>query len=175
MVSDWNCFKYFCIYFLYCNDQVHTDFLITLYKTYCFSTTTVVTRTRFSVTLYVLYIASFLQRTHTHTHTQTHTKTHTRTSNHRQQIYRRLQIWTVDSNLWLWSICSLHRPICLLIYLHTTLFRRTGLNRPKQVQNNFILLVRRIKDSLQPWWFVTSVIKAILSSRDRLTQTVNRL
>jgi hypothetical protein len=30
MVSDWNCLKYFCV-FLYCNHQVHRDFLITLY------------------------------------------------------------------------------------------------------------------------------------------------
>jgi hypothetical protein len=30
MVSDWNCLKYFCL-FLYCNHQVHRDFLITLY------------------------------------------------------------------------------------------------------------------------------------------------
>jgi hypothetical protein len=30
MESDWNSFKYFCV-FLYCN-QVHRDFLITLYK-----------------------------------------------------------------------------------------------------------------------------------------------
>jgi hypothetical protein len=30
MVSDWNCLKYFCV-FLYCNYQVHRDFLITLY------------------------------------------------------------------------------------------------------------------------------------------------
>jgi hypothetical protein len=32
MVSDWNCLKYFCV-FLYCNHQVHRDFLITLYYT----------------------------------------------------------------------------------------------------------------------------------------------
>jgi hypothetical protein len=32
MVSDWNCLKYFCV-FLYCNHQLHRDFLITLYKT----------------------------------------------------------------------------------------------------------------------------------------------
>jgi hypothetical protein len=31
MVSDWNCLKYFCL-FLYCNHQVHRDFLITLYN-----------------------------------------------------------------------------------------------------------------------------------------------
>jgi hypothetical protein len=31
MVSEWNCLKYFCV-FLYCNYQVHRDFLITLYK-----------------------------------------------------------------------------------------------------------------------------------------------
>jgi hypothetical protein len=31
MVSDWNCLKYFCV-FLYCNHQVHRDFLITLYN-----------------------------------------------------------------------------------------------------------------------------------------------
>jgi hypothetical protein len=30
MVSDWNSLKYFCV-FLYCNHQVHRDFLITLY------------------------------------------------------------------------------------------------------------------------------------------------
>jgi hypothetical protein len=30
MVSDWNCLKYFCV-FMYCNHQVHRDFLITLY------------------------------------------------------------------------------------------------------------------------------------------------
>jgi hypothetical protein len=30
MVSDWNCLKYFCL-FLYCNHQVHREFLITLY------------------------------------------------------------------------------------------------------------------------------------------------
>jgi hypothetical protein len=30
-VSGWNCLEYFCV-FLYCNDQVHRDFLITLYK-----------------------------------------------------------------------------------------------------------------------------------------------
>jgi hypothetical protein len=30
-VSDWNCLKYFCV-FLYCNNQVHRDFLITLYN-----------------------------------------------------------------------------------------------------------------------------------------------
>jgi hypothetical protein len=30
MVSDWNCLKYFCI-FLYCNQQVHRDFFISLY------------------------------------------------------------------------------------------------------------------------------------------------
>jgi hypothetical protein len=30
-VSDWNCLKYFCV-FLYCNHQVHRDFLITLYN-----------------------------------------------------------------------------------------------------------------------------------------------
>jgi hypothetical protein len=29
MISDWNCLKYFCV-FLYCNYQVHRDFLITL-------------------------------------------------------------------------------------------------------------------------------------------------
>jgi hypothetical protein len=29
-VSDWNCLKYFCV-FLYCNHQVHRDFLIALY------------------------------------------------------------------------------------------------------------------------------------------------
>jgi hypothetical protein len=29
MVSDWNCLKYFCV-FLYCNQQVHRDFMITL-------------------------------------------------------------------------------------------------------------------------------------------------
>jgi hypothetical protein len=34
MVSDWNCLKYFCV-FLYCNHQVHRDFLITLYKYKC--------------------------------------------------------------------------------------------------------------------------------------------
>jgi hypothetical protein len=33
IVSDWNCLKYFCA-FLYCNHQVHRDFLITLYNTY---------------------------------------------------------------------------------------------------------------------------------------------
>jgi hypothetical protein len=32
MVTDWNCLKYFCV-FLYCNRQVHRDFLITLYYT----------------------------------------------------------------------------------------------------------------------------------------------
>jgi hypothetical protein len=32
MVSDWNCLKYFCVFFLYCNHQVHRDFLITLYN-----------------------------------------------------------------------------------------------------------------------------------------------
>jgi hypothetical protein len=26
MVSDWNCLKYFCMFFLYCNHQVHRDF-----------------------------------------------------------------------------------------------------------------------------------------------------
>jgi hypothetical protein len=31
MVSDWNCLKYFCV-FLYCNHQVHREFLITLYN-----------------------------------------------------------------------------------------------------------------------------------------------
>jgi hypothetical protein len=31
MVSDWNCLKYFCLFFLYCNHQMHRDFLITLY------------------------------------------------------------------------------------------------------------------------------------------------
>jgi hypothetical protein len=30
MVSEWNCLKYFCLFF-YCNHQVHRDFLITLY------------------------------------------------------------------------------------------------------------------------------------------------
>jgi hypothetical protein len=30
MVSDWNCLKYFYM-FLYCNRQIHRDFLITLY------------------------------------------------------------------------------------------------------------------------------------------------
>jgi hypothetical protein len=30
IVSDWNCLKYFYV-FLYCNHQVHRDFLITLY------------------------------------------------------------------------------------------------------------------------------------------------
>jgi hypothetical protein len=30
IVSDWNGLKYFCV-FLYCNHQVHRDFLITLY------------------------------------------------------------------------------------------------------------------------------------------------
>jgi hypothetical protein len=30
VVSDWNCLKYFGV-FLYCNHQVHRDFLITLY------------------------------------------------------------------------------------------------------------------------------------------------
>jgi hypothetical protein len=30
MVSDWNCLKYFCLFFN-CNHQVHRDFLITLY------------------------------------------------------------------------------------------------------------------------------------------------
>jgi hypothetical protein len=30
VVSDWNCLKYFCVFF-YCNHQVHRDFLITLY------------------------------------------------------------------------------------------------------------------------------------------------
>jgi hypothetical protein len=30
MVSDWNCLRYFCM-FLYCNHEVHRDFLITLY------------------------------------------------------------------------------------------------------------------------------------------------
>jgi hypothetical protein len=30
MVSDWNCLKYFCV-FLCWNNQVHSDFLITLY------------------------------------------------------------------------------------------------------------------------------------------------
>jgi hypothetical protein len=30
MVSDCNSLKYFCV-FLYCNNQVHRDFLITLY------------------------------------------------------------------------------------------------------------------------------------------------
>jgi hypothetical protein len=28
IVSEWNCLKYFCV-FLYCNHQVHRDFLIT--------------------------------------------------------------------------------------------------------------------------------------------------
>jgi hypothetical protein len=32
MVGDWNCLKHFCV-FLYCNRQVHRDFLITLYYT----------------------------------------------------------------------------------------------------------------------------------------------
>jgi hypothetical protein len=32
-VSDWNCLKYFCV-FLYCNHQVHRDFLMTLYNKY---------------------------------------------------------------------------------------------------------------------------------------------
>jgi hypothetical protein len=32
MVSDWNCLKYFCV-FLYCDHQVHRDFLITLHIT----------------------------------------------------------------------------------------------------------------------------------------------
>jgi hypothetical protein len=32
MVSDWNCLKYLCV-FLYCNNQVHRDFLVTLYVT----------------------------------------------------------------------------------------------------------------------------------------------
>jgi hypothetical protein len=31
MVSDWNCLNYFCVY-LYCNNQVHRDLLITLYN-----------------------------------------------------------------------------------------------------------------------------------------------
>jgi hypothetical protein len=31
MVSDWNSLKYLCL-FLYCNHQVHRDFLITLYN-----------------------------------------------------------------------------------------------------------------------------------------------
>jgi hypothetical protein len=31
MVSDLNCLRYFCV-FLYCNHQVHRDFLITLYN-----------------------------------------------------------------------------------------------------------------------------------------------
>jgi hypothetical protein len=31
MVSDWNCLKYFCVFF-YCNNQVLRDFLITLYN-----------------------------------------------------------------------------------------------------------------------------------------------
>jgi hypothetical protein len=30
MVGDLNCLKYFCV-FLYCNHQVHTDFLVTLF------------------------------------------------------------------------------------------------------------------------------------------------
>jgi hypothetical protein len=33
MVSDWKCLKYFSV-FLYCNHQVHRDFLITLYIPY---------------------------------------------------------------------------------------------------------------------------------------------
>jgi hypothetical protein len=33
MASDWNFLKYFCL-FLYGNNQVHRDFLITLYKNY---------------------------------------------------------------------------------------------------------------------------------------------
>jgi hypothetical protein len=31
MVSAWNCLKYFCV-FLYCNHQVHRDFLIALFN-----------------------------------------------------------------------------------------------------------------------------------------------
>jgi hypothetical protein len=31
MVSDWNCLKYFCVFFLYFNHQVLREFLITLY------------------------------------------------------------------------------------------------------------------------------------------------
>jgi hypothetical protein len=33
IVSDWNCLKYFCLFFFfwYCNHQVHREFLITLY------------------------------------------------------------------------------------------------------------------------------------------------
>jgi hypothetical protein len=30
MASDWNCLKYFGVFFV-CNHQVHSDFLITLY------------------------------------------------------------------------------------------------------------------------------------------------
>jgi hypothetical protein len=32
MVCDWNCLKYFCVFFLYFNHQVNRDFLITLYN-----------------------------------------------------------------------------------------------------------------------------------------------
>jgi hypothetical protein len=31
VVSGWKCLKYFCMFLLYCNHQVHRDFLITLY------------------------------------------------------------------------------------------------------------------------------------------------
>jgi hypothetical protein len=34
MVSDWKCLKYFSV-FLYCNQKVHRDFLITLYFLRC--------------------------------------------------------------------------------------------------------------------------------------------
>jgi hypothetical protein len=30
-VSGWKCLKYFCVFFWYCNHQVHRDLLITLY------------------------------------------------------------------------------------------------------------------------------------------------
>jgi hypothetical protein len=32
VVSDWNCLKYFCVCFLYCNHQANRNFLITLYN-----------------------------------------------------------------------------------------------------------------------------------------------
>jgi hypothetical protein len=38
MISDSSCLKYFCV-FLYCNHQVHRDFLITMYKNWRYSPT----------------------------------------------------------------------------------------------------------------------------------------
>jgi hypothetical protein len=39
LVNDWNCLKYFCV-ILYCNHQVHRDFLITLYVGVVYSSST---------------------------------------------------------------------------------------------------------------------------------------